>query len=107
MTENDKITTFSLYSSDAEIIRKFFARTKTDMIQIFHELAVELQKADNDLDEGKLLCLWSWDVLHGMVHLYVGKAPRVCGINDLCPSAQDYYRKLKAREDAQIRSESK
>ncbi|MGD0160812.1 MAG: hypothetical protein ABSB89_11020 [Candidatus Bathyarchaeia archaeon] len=105
MTENDKVTTFSLYSSDAEIIRKFFGRTHTDMTQVFHELAVELQKADNDLDSGKLLYLWSWDVLHGMVHLYIGKAPRVCNISDLCPTAQKFYRAQKEKEDAELKGE--
>jgi hypothetical protein len=103
MTENEKVTTLSLRTEDADVFRKLSAKSHIDLIYLMHEIAKEI---DTMLEDGieesdRISFMASADLATSQVKLYF--APIFTQLNQLPKPIQDYYRKLKAREDAELR----
>ena len=83
--------------------RTKFTVAVVDMKDFLDEFGIQTKQALNDLDAGKILYLWSYDLKNKMVHLYLGNAVNL-GIPVELPeievlAAFDYVREPKYRSN--------
>jgi len=71
-TEDSKLIRVS--AETWNFLKEFSSRSGVDMKDVLTEFAIQGQKALNDLDAGKILYLFSYDLKNKMVHLYLGNA---------------------------------
>jgi len=85
--------------ADALVFRKLSQKTKISIIDLFHELAREIDTmlSDGLQESDRISFMPKCDLAHSMVLLYF--APIITSFNQLPPSAQEFYRELKAKED--------
>lgn len=95
-------------------LKEFSERTSVDMLDLLDQFAQEGRKAFGDMDGGKILYLFAYDLKNRMVHLYLGNACKV-GIPDGIPEGEilklfDYRRNengaiVDMRETGEVKPE--
>ena len=107
MSEETKLIRVS--TATWNCLRELSSRSGVDMKDFLDEFGIQTKQALNDLDAGKILYLWSYDLKNKMVHLYLGNAVNL-GIPVELPeievlAAFDYVREPKSGRIIDVREE--
>jgi len=106
-TEDSKLIRVS--AETWNFLKEFSSRSGVDMKDVLTEFAIQGQKALNDLDEGRIMYLWAYDLKNKMIHCYLDNAVNL-GIPIELPeieilSAFDYVRDPKSGRIVDVREE--
>lgn len=64
-------TSIRLTKFARDVIAEYSARCGTTVKDFIEEFAIQAKKGLDDMDEGRLIYLWAWDLRNTMLHLYL------------------------------------